>query len=57
MSIADNTKVNLKTARLLKVPHVEYCNLKFNLDMKSMIEQKSWNNTIKDIKNTIIKAK
>ena len=53
-SIADNTNSNLKTARLLKMPHVGCCNHKFNFEMKSMIEKKSLDNTISDIKQTMI---
>ena len=56
-SIADNTNANLKTARLLKIPHVGCCNQKFNLDMKNMIEKVSLDNTISDIKQTMIHAK
>ena len=36
-SLADNTNENVKTARLLNMPHTGCCNHKFNLDMKSMI--------------------
>ena len=58
VSIVDNTNANLNTARLLKMPHVGYCNHKFNLDMKSVIEKtKSLDNTIYDIKQTMIQAK
>ena len=57
-SIVDNTRVNLKTARLLNIPHIRCCNHKFNLSMKSMIEKiKLLNNTINGIENTMNQAK
>ena len=40
-SIANNTNANLKTARLLNIPHAQCCNHKFNLDMNSIIEKKN----------------
>ena len=55
--IVDNTNANFKKARLLNMPYVECCNHKFNLDIKSIIEKKSLDNTITDIKNIMIQTK
>ena len=39
VSITDNTIEDFKKARILNIPHIRYCNRKFNLGMKSMIEK------------------
>ena len=41
-SIVDNTNANLKTARLLNMPHIGCFNHKFNLNMKCMIGKSYW---------------
>ena len=56
-SITDNNNANLKTVRLLNMTHVRCCNHKFNLNMKSIIEKKTLDNTISDIKQIVNQAK
>ena len=56
--IIDNTNANLKTARLLKIPHIGCYNNHFNLDKKNMIENTTLLDTIiNGIKNTMTQAK